>query len=232
MAKFPLTFLLAVACLAAPTAARALEETYEGWHQFTLQLGKEQTFGFYLEVQPRRRWIERSELEHLILRAAATYRESANWSFMLGPAWTPGLSPSYVNEIRLWEQALFASSMAGGHQLLELRTRFEQRWIENAAGVAYRASQRVKWYHGVGAKVDEPGSWSMATYLELYFNLNTLSDGTVDAGLDQTEFFIGPSFRFSSAVRLETGYVNNYVRRVSSNSEMFNIWYFALNFSY
>jgi hypothetical protein len=224
--------LAAIAGLAAPTAARALDTFYEGWHQFTLQAGKNNDFGFYFEVQPRRRWIEQSNAEHLIVRGALTYRASSEWSFMLGPAWTPALTPDYVNQIRLWEQALFRHPYASEHQVLEFRSRFEQRWIENAPSVAFRVDERLKWFHGIGAKVDEPGSWSIASHFEIYFNLNTVPGGFVDAGLDQTEFFVGPSWRVANEVRLETGYLNNYVHRISSESELINVWYFSLNLAF
>ena len=98
------------------------------------------------------------------------------------------------------------------------RTRLEQRYLDEHAGLGWRLRQFVRASRALG-----PGSrWSAIAYDELFVNLNDTRWG-VAGGLDQNRAFAGVGMQFAREARFEIGYLNQYVVRDGAADRMNHI---------
>jgi hypothetical protein len=111
-----------------------------------------------------------------------------------------------VGENRMWQQASFAiATLFDG--ALTGRTRLEQRWVEGGSDVGWRVRQLIRY-----GRRFEGTRWSLVVFDEVFFAFND-TDWGADAGFDQNRMFAGVAFHFSQLVRVEVGYLNQFVAR-------------------
>lgn len=160
----------------------------------------EGTFGAYLEVQPR---IGEDGLDRLLVRPAAYLRLSPVISVWLGYAFAPEFEPEYREEHRIWQQFLadFRLDDDAARLVMALRTRLEQRFIEDTPHVSVRVRQMLRLQLPVYEIV------SAVAWDELFVNLNDVPRGP-RLGYDQNRVFVGVNLGFLEEVSLDVGYMN------------------------
>jgi len=102
------------------------------------------------EVQPRTILAETgprnpNNLNLLIIRPLAGIQLTKNVSFWQGYGWTPAFNPEFRNEHRLFQQLLVENKFKVLDRPFTMsnRTRFEQRFIEDAGRTSLRARHRL-----------------------------------------------------------------------------------------
>lgn len=231
-------FTAALATLAAVTcvsgAARAqtgpdFTSQYQTWLALNYQGPVAGRFSVTGDVQFRA-WDDFS-LQALLARGALMVRVADGLQVGLGylwqPAWRKHGFEDFVDEHRLFEVLQYQYAHPGTGFVLQLRTRFEQRFRhpEGDVELGLRARQLVR------------GSYPLTTdrrltavvWDEVFVNLTdsghepTLPDGAMTqvytpqwqfSGFDQNRAFAGVGYQLVPAVlRAELGYMNQYVRR-------------------
>lgn len=201
--------MLAVALCSGPAWALG-EQDLQAW---LLVTGTGQVTGpvrWFGEVQPRAGLLQ-PELQTVILRAAAGYRLNDAVSLWLGYAWTPLLSPAFVNEHRPFQQLLVENPFTA-FRLIN-RSRFEQRFIQGGPPVSLRVRHMLRAVVPLG----ESG-WAVALFDELFVNL----DPGAGLALNQNRVFLGVIKRLSPSLALEGGYLGQYVWRAPQLGDRLN----------
>lgn len=161
---------------------------------------------FEFDVNPRLQY-RITRLNELHLRSFVGYKLRPWVSLWLGAyPYVPMFEPQYVNEQRTLQQV--ALEHARGRLAYSLRTRLEQRYIENIdqASVRIRTMPRINYF------IDEKESMYLFSADELFVNLNTVSTG-IRTGLAQNRFYAGCGFALSKHQRLEGSYLNQWLHR-------------------
>jgi hypothetical protein len=106
-------------------------------------------------------------------------------------------------EHRFFGQYAWRTPAAGG--TLTLRTRFEERVIVDDTGPIARLRQQARFSHAV-----RPGSkLSWVVYDELFVHLN--STNRYRSGIDHNRAYAGLSGALSPALRVDLGYLNQFI---------------------
>lgn len=159
------------------------------------------------------------------IRVGFGYQINKENSVMLGYLYQysqPPYAKKDINENRAWEQYQYVNDFKEDGKL-QLRTRFEQRTIEEGYGTALRFRQQAKYMYPLAK------DWAFVVSDEIFVNGNTVSWGPV-AGFDQNRFFIGPSYQINKDIRTEVGYQNVFVNKDLVDDQMSHI--FAINLYY
>ncbi|MEQ8661458.1 MAG: DUF2490 domain-containing protein [Gammaproteobacteria bacterium] len=116
--------------------------------------------------------------------------------------------PEDTVEHRIWQQLTWAPAQALAGFALSSRTRLEQRQVESADDVGWRARQLFKLTRPLGAA----GRVYLSLWDELFVNIDDADWGAA-AGFDQNRVFAGLGAHLAPRLRGEVGYMNQYVRR-------------------
>lgn len=117
------------------------------------------------------------------------------------------------DEHRLWQQVQFAPFRhAGGAPKIISRTRLEQRMFEGRDDTGWRLRQLVRFQTPIARE----GTVHAIAFTEGFFNFNSTDWGARD-GVDQWRTFIGVGLPIAPGVRLEPGYLNQYVFRAGED---------------
>jgi len=189
----------------------AVESDGQGWFLATARGPIARDWRLYLEAQPR---IDGDGLRQLILRPALGYQVTSVWSLWQGYGWTPSLDP-FTGENRIFQQSLVETPRGELPFALTNRTRLEQRWIEDASGVSLRARHMLR----AVLPIDAAPAWALVAYDEPFVTLNTTTRGPA-AGFDQNRAFFGLSRTLGAGMRLEFGYLNQFVETPSGTPDL------------
>lgn len=204
-------------CAAQASPAHADESDTQQWTLFTVQKELSSRWRSYFEVQPRF-GKDLTGVERLLVRPAIGYRLNNKVSVWQGYGWTPLFLPEFQDEHRLFQQLLYEDKH--GDTSITSRTRFEERFIEGAGDTAFRFRTMLRLAHPISADK----KWSVVGYDELFVNLNSTPNGP-ESGFDQNRTFLGVSRQMNPELRIETGYLFDYVNspRNPSNRKL-NVW--------
>lgn len=172
-----------------------------------------QSFGWYMEVQPR--WREEGEaFDTLIIRPAIFYKLNDSSSLWLGygNVQTHPAGQSTKTEHRLWQQYLHNFEPMHGIKL-QSRTRFEQRRLEQASETGYKLRQMLR----VTKAIEDAPSIYLAAWDEFFVYLNDTNWGAKQ-GFDQNRLFLGVGAKLNPSFVLEAGYLNQYVNTKHTNA--------------
>lgn len=193
--------LLAVLTIGPSRSAEAAETDWQEWTLFIVQGDFSKKWRGYFEVQPRL-GDDMSRMERLIVRPAIGYRIRDNVSVWAGYGWTPLISPDFDHEHRAFQQLLVEGKV--GEAGLTNRTRLEQRVIDGVDGTSVRLRHQVR----LAQPLDRQKRWAFILYDELFWNLNSTSNGP-ESGFDQNRIFVGLNRTVNRHLRLEGGYLLN-----------------------
>ncbi len=229
-----------LACLAAcvavattPAPADDFEEDFQVWAPVVLQLDIEpKVLRAWLEVQPR--FVDDGDrLGFVIWRPALGYYLTDWLTAWVGYAFVERHHPSYVAEHRLWEQLQASGRLLDAPRLDgAVRLRLEQRLQEGEDPVAHRLRLLVRGSVPLGDP-GPPGLYAVV-WNEVFVGFNTTHWGrppgversrtTANAisGLDQNRTFVGLGFAAMRQLRVEAGYLFQYVHTRGDRDDIGN----------
>ena len=210
---------------AAPLSAQTIEDGRVWWN-VTLQERAETAspWRWYVEVQGRMR-DGVDALDQLLVRPAIAYDLTGRSSVWIGYGYTPAFPASgdVVTENRAWQQYLW--NRPGARAQLALRSRAEERAIEDNVGLAWRFRQQVRL-----TRVLQPGRFTAILWDEIFFHVN--STRRTARGLDQNRIFGGVGVSVSPATRVEIGYMNQYINSFRAPARSHHILSGVLNVTF
>ncbi len=178
--------------------AFAASDDFQIWSPVYLTYSYTDKIQGWYEVQPRF-GDNASQVNQLLLRTALGYRVTTHLSLWQGYAWTPSFEPTFVSENRIYQQVVYAQS----YRLVDVmsRTRLEQRWIRHVPGTAVRFRTLLRGRF----PLDEARVWGLVTQNEIFFNLNSPTNGP-NGGFDQNRFFVGLNKKINEHLSVDGGY--------------------------
>jgi hypothetical protein len=216
--------LLPVLTPSSPTRANelieegSLDSDAQAWSMIVVQGKISDSFRGYLEIQPR--WSSDAEsFDKFIVRPAAVYTLNDELTLWVGYAGIQSFVPSGSWEHRTWQQIQHDKNF-GGFILIN-RTRFEQRFLPGAADTSHRFRHMVR---GL-LPVNDDKTWAVVFSDEVFVNLNDADVGggsTIGAGFDQNRAFVGLNHALNSQLRIEFGYLNNFINRPAGQADRLN----------
>lgn len=182
------------------------------WYQTTASAKIDERWSAYFEFQPR--WSDGMDrIQTVMERAYLMYGFAPDFRVGAGFLHGPQYLPSARNENRIFEQFDWVPSGEGNWRW-SLRTRLEQRYLEN---VPDAAAWRLREKFGL-TWMPLPNA-GLYFWDEVFFHLNHPAPA-VPAGFDQNRLSIGPRYSHAS-VTIELGYLLQTVRsqpeRITSN---------------
>lgn len=232
----PVIFALALACLlsASPARARAVDEDFQPWLQLLVDGRSAERLRWSLDVQSR--WLDVPRANDpqtgkridsantLVLVRPGLGWALCDWAVLwAGYAYQPVLYENDeladsrdVDEHRAWEQ--LSTSHTLDRWRIGLRSRLEQRYRSKGPGDgqwAHRFRQQAR------AAYDLAGDWGWQIIVsdEVFFHLNDTPYPSRE-GFDQNRAFLGIGYQPTDVVRLELGYLNQFVRRYTDPHQL------------
>lgn len=168
---------------------------------------------WYAELQPRFR-DEGSHFDQVLIRPAVIYDFNKQTSAWLGYAnvITDPAGRKSFEEHRVWQQILHNFTPIGEIKI-QSRTRLEQRFIENSHKTGHKIRQmlRITAPSGISPRL------LLVAYDEYFLNLNDTDYGA-ERGFDQNRAFVGVNWALDNHMKLEVGYLNQYVNGQRTDS--------------
>lgn len=223
-----LSIIVAFTMAANTAATPAYAQTKEDggiWLGLSLQGNLADTgLNWSAELQPR--WREEGDkLNQLIIRPALFYKFDKKSSVWLGYEKVvnhPAGKPTF-DENRIWQQYSYTFDPINT-VTLQNRTRLEERRVDGGRETSLRLRQMLKAYK----PLESNPKFSLILSDELFLNLND-TDWGARSGFDQNRLFLGAGYVFNPMVKLEAGYLNQYVNSTKID-KMNNILSSSLSF--
>lgn len=208
-----------VAILAAVALpARAAEESHQTWASVMVHKTVDPNWSLYFDGNLRLH--DDLDGSQVLLRPGIMRRLTKDLSVYLAYAWTPSWDDAtgdMTDEHRIWQQLGWNIGSFRSFTFYS-RSRLEERFrpsTSNDLGVRFRELVRVIW------KAND--LFGISVWDEFFIDLNAADDDDGNRwqrfGLDQNRLFIGPTAYFPCNVRVELGYLNQYID-VSTPNEM------------
>lgn len=145
-------------------------------------------------------------MDTVILRPGLGWRVNTGLDLWAGYARIEGRRPGRdLEEERAWQQASYPiAEWAGGR--LAGRTRLEQRFRDTGGDTGWRLRQFVRY-----ARAFAGTDFGIVVSTEAFFGLNQ-ADWGQRSGFDQNRGFLGAYFQPRKSLRVEAGYLNQYIR--------------------
>jgi hypothetical protein len=217
---------LMLLCGAASSYAQTLTDE-RLWANVTVQerTGTESPWRWYVEFQGRTRE-GLDTVDQAIVRPAVAYDLTSRSSVWFGHGYTPSYPAAggELTENRVWQQYLWSGPALGS--AVQVRTRFEQRWIEGADGVAWRFRQFVRLQKQVSAR----RALALIAWNEIFVHLNDTE--RTSQGFDQNRVFGGVGLSVARNARLELGYVNQAIQVPSGPDRRHHVLLVFVNATY
>lgn len=150
-----------------------------------------------------------SRLSQLILRPGIGYQLFPSTSIWLGYAWIHSAPPfvtGTTQENRSWQQILWSGKSQ--RFAFTLRSRLEQRFLQNAIYMAWRYRQLLK----ISYPFPNHERFSLIGMDEFFYHINNYNKKK-DSGFDQNRSFAGLGYKINQQSTFEIGYLNQYIRR-------------------
>lgn len=193
-------------CIGVPVRA---EQDVQAWSSLSATVAVRGPVFVLLEAQARAT-DDLGDGSQFIGRAGVGARIGRDGQVALGYAYvrTDPAGGVLTNEHRPWQQVQWTLlRRPGGAPLAVARTRLEQRMTEGRDGTSWRLRQQVR----VAVPIGQAG-WQAIASTEGFFNLNATSAGVRD-GVEQWRTFVGVGLPLVPRIRLEPGYLNQWVFR-------------------
>jgi hypothetical protein len=206
--------IILLACLLSMRVSASPDEDGRAWLMINA-VGSlpAENWHWYAELQPRWRE-EASAFDQVIIRPAVYYALTKQSSVWAGYAHvvTDPVGQSSFDEHRIWQQFLHNFQPIGSVSI-QSRTRLEQRFIENADDTGHKIRQMIRLT--MPSTLNPQLTW--VAYDEYFLNLNETDYGA-RKGFDQNRAFVGINWAFNPSVRLEMGYLNQYINGKNINN--------------
>jgi hypothetical protein len=199
--------------LMLPTFAQSQDDNFGNWLIYIGNKTLNQKWNIHNEVQYRN-YNAVGNLEQLLLRTGLgfSFNKSKN-NILLGYGYI--LSENYrnntaekvsINEHRIFQQ--FTSKQEIGRVKLNHRYRFEQRFVESDF------KMRFRYFLSLNIPFNQTNTYYFSAYNEIFLNTET-------SIFDRDRVYGGLGYRFSNALRLEIGYMNQFFE--ASSRDQINV---------
>ena len=175
------------------------------------------------------RHFERSDgVDQYVLRPAVGYDLTNTVSGWLGYALvvTTNSSGNRVEEQRIWQQISW-NAATWKDVKLSLRTRIEERWRDTGDDMGIAIRQQFK----LVTPFPRIANAELVLALEPFVDLRN-TDWGASSGLSQLRSSAGIGLKLTDKIRLETGYLNQYVPRDSGPDLQNHLAYFNFRVSF
>lgn len=200
--------ILLLAGLSVPVTPLSAETVEDGraWFNLTAQGDLSDKLRWYLELQPRFKQ-EGREFDQYLFRPGLHYKLGDNVLVGGGYGYIRTHSnQGYSDEDRIWQQMIYKGVWRNGIRFSS-RSRLEQRFLDSGSDTGWRYRQMLRVSKPLTALPDvSPVLWN-----EIFVNLRA-TDWGARQGFDQNRLFAGVAWKMAANVRLEFGYLNQYVR--------------------
>jgi len=233
MRRLWLAAILAALVSSSASAARAqstdFAHNYQSWLQLTLQGPIHQDLFVQADLQYRA--YDDVSPAQILIRGALAWRPIDNMYLGLGHAWTPGFRArdggQFFDEHRIYQnwQWELVHGETGIRFLMRFRVEERFRYPTGTLEVGVRLRQMLRFTF----PLTTDRLFSLITYDELFLDLtesghtlsgvdpmgnDTFSPAWEAFGYDQNRLFLGVGYQFiPSVLRLELGYMNQWIRR-------------------
>lgn len=210
--------------LATPALA---EEDMQGWAAATATVPVDDRVVVWLEGQGRFS-DEVSRLGQLLIRPGIGYRVSPSTTLFAGYTYvrTSPRGGAVTTEHRIWQQASWRAIGDGKGVTVSGRTRLEQRFVHGTGDVGVRFRQLMR----VTAPIDRQGT-QIVGWTEGFFGLNDTQAGQ-RTGFDRMRNFAGISLPVTATMRLEPGYMNEFISRRGTDDRANHIASVTMNLNF
>lgn len=195
-----------------------------GWLMFMNNTKFNKHWGGYLDMQLRsgHQW---ENVRHILVRPGVTYyvnnQHELTLGYLLNNTFTHinGTADPVLTEHRIWQQYIFKHKISNVNATHRLR--LEQRFIERA-GKDELFAQRLRYFVRFiiplekGIKNFEEGFFA-AVQNELFFNVQHKNELNHKI-FDQNRAYVAGGYRFSKALDIEAGYLNQSIRGLQNNT--------------
>lgn len=160
-----------------------------------------------------------------LVRPGVGYALTDSTSVWLGYAYirTDPVTGPPNNEQRIWQQ--FSWGRHFDKVAFDWRSRLEERWLDSTPTTATGDEVGVRFRQLVGGRMslDFAPRITPVIWNEVFFNLND-TDWGAQSGFDQNRLFVGLGFKFTpdSRLRVDAGYMNQYIERPTSAQNLSN----------
>lgn len=187
-----------------PASVLAQDSKLGNWWIYFGNIQINQKWNWHHEVQYRN-YNFIGDLEQLLLRTGIGYNLTENnnnvllgYGFILSENYMDDSdSKEQTNEHRVYQQ--FITKQKFGRVSLQHRYRFEQRWI----GSDFK--MRLRYFLGLNIALTNPVMEDNTLYLSGY---NEIFLNTTSPVFDRNRIYGGLGYKWSKAVRMELGYMN------------------------
>lgn len=182
------------------------DEDIQAWAAATATVPVGDKVVIWLEAQGRFS-DDATRLGQLLLRPGIGYKVAPSTTVFAGYAYvrTDPVGPVRTTEHRLWQQLSWRALGDGKATTITGRTRLEQRFVNGTNDVGVRFRQLLRLTVPVDGHGTQAVGWS-----EVFVGLNDTRAGQ-RTGFDRLRSFAGVSLPLSKTMRIEPGYMNEYV---------------------
>lgn len=190
------------------------------WFAYLGQYKVSEKWGYHIEAQFRLDNELQQNLQNLF-RAGAVYFLKPNETLIGGYALINTFSPAldkFSRENRIWEQYQFNKRWNESKNIMMHRVRLEQRWVERLSSVVGESNttnyqNRLRYFnrnlfHLTNLRSDKEEVYAVLQD-EIFLNLG--NNKVNSKFLDQNRFQVGLGLNYNNNVRLELGYMNQFV---------------------
>lgn len=209
--------------IAAGTLSAQTQQQNSGWFMFLNNTKFNKKWGLQFDFQARSAddW---KYTRNLLIRPALQYFINDQHNVALGYLWTPtqtqspGTGNTFLHEHRIFEQYIFTHKIAS--VFASHRVRLEQRFIGRANEDVF--SQRFRYFFRLIQPLQKAEtSFTKGPFIalqnEVFLNLQNV-DKINGSTFDQNRAYLAAGYRFSKKIDLEAGYMNQYIKGVTSNT--------------
>lgn len=230
--------LLTFCCCAIAVHAQDVQHNYQQWYTYFGNMKLAPHWAIHFDAQARIR-NGFSDKGQLLVRPGLQYIVNKKINLTLGYAYAPTYNDAtdrWFPEHRIFEQFIYRDQHPGFD--MHHRVRLEQRWVgqKDTKGdiTEWRYGNRFRYFNRtylpLGAK-REHGSYYLALQNEIFINLwgNAINKKV----FDQNRFLIAPGYMPNPTLRLEAGYMNQFIQSPAGAKTMNHILHLSVlhNFS-
>ncbi len=199
--------LIIIVLLSVPLFGTAQDSELGNWWMYFGNMKIDSKWNWHSEVQYRN-YNFIGDLEQLLLRTGVGYNLSENnnnillgYGYILSQNYIDGTDDKFdVHEHRIYQQ--FITKQRFNRVYLQHRYRFEQRFVEDDFKLRFR------YFLSLNIALNNKEMIDKTVYLSLY---NEIFLNTENNIFDRDRIYGGLGYRFSKALRVELGYMNQFL---------------------
>ena len=210
---------------------------FQSWNNVTA-IGKFETLGITNPKLANFRWWmegqgrfgnDGTRFSQAIVRPGLGYQVNRTTQVWLGYAWAPTSAPfagTSFDEQRIWQQLSWADRFKIGpfNPTFALRTRFEERWVEQWKDPSGDTGYRFRQLARVLIPVPQAPNFGLVLANEIFVHMNNAWGASgPHSGFDQNRAFAGGAYTINKFARAEIGYMNQTLNRFNNTNLMDHI---------